>query len=366
MRIVMLASVALNLLLATTLVGARVDRNHGSPEIPPVPSTASGPARDTMRPASSPAMLLHSLEASGFPASDIRPMLFGWLSARYRSAWHDEGPDFWQTGFSPARLTVSHDFAVADRVREALLGLFGAAAQTEPAFDAVFRPLDPAFAFLTSSEQLELERARYEQLGASAMAPPNTLAACSRPVSVAGATADALPASAMPPLPPDALEEYLLRFSQPADGLRRAGLASETQFRAAFALLRQLGQEAAPARQVELRQALRELVGDSAFNAVWSQSDPRFAEVERELASAGFGASEIDAAYEVLSRGQEALMSLFAREPGDAVLIAEAGSIERDIATALERLLGKADAAALRSAISRAEIGLSIAQSGSC
>lgn len=371
MRTLLLASVTLNLLLVTSLVLARVDRTRasiGDDSVSAIPFTVDVPTRP---PSTDAGRLRQALEDGGFAARDIRPMLLGWLEAEYRAAWQYSGPAYWQRGYTPAFVAVSRQHEVASAVRETLVSVFGAEAATDRAFDPVFRPLDPAYAFLSSTEQLALEQARFDRLSAQASsgqpgAAVEPRARCPRADAMPLSAATITPAADLPPLAEAGLAEYLLRFSSVADGLRDADINDETTFRAAFGLVRALGEESDAARQLSLRRRLRELLGDAAFDELWSRTDPRFAALEQYLAARGRAAHEIDAAYSILNRSQEAMLHLFTSAADDAGLITEANAIESEATAALERLLGETDAAGLRSAIVRAEMTLARSLGAAC
>ena len=362
MRVFLLCSLALNLFLIAGLVAARVDLSHvdersmpGSFELPV--SLAPGGAQ-----LSDPAALRERLAGAGFQESDIRVLVHGWLEAGARAAWRDEGPDYWEAGYVPARAAASRQAFVGQTLRAALVELFGEEARHDPTFAAAFRPLDPAYAFLSSAQQIAIERFSVEQLSVRApnatQLPRSTCIASAAPPPPGAARGE--PPSLASLLDDSSLSEYMMRFSDVAGRLRQLELDDEADFRDAFSLTQSLlEREPDPAAQVRGRQALRQRLGDARFNLLWSGFDPLYAPVENYLRGQGFTEHQVRAAYSVVNRAQESLLALFSNPPGDRELLAAASRIRQEEASQLTRLLGAEAAAGLSAAATRVEFELS-------
>lgn len=361
MRVLMPASLTLNLLLLASIVAARVDtsveRAAASGDAEPHWPSAMAPAVPATR-IDAGTSLADALAERGFAAADIGPMLAGWAesAARADAAAATSAVAFWQPDFVPAVVGLEQELAIEAAVRATLLDLLGPDAAADPAFARFFAPLGPAFAFLTSAEQIRLRESELEHArrrGPAAAAP-----SCLR---IAPAAASEAQAAAGDPLAellaPAAYEEYLLRFSPRAQQLRELALApNEADFRAAFGLLRELDAAHDPGIQLDLRQRLRELLGRDAYLAFWSARDPIFAPLAALLESRGVGDAGQQEVYAVLNRTQESLLELFARDADQTTLLNAMTRLRADESARLIRLLGEETARALDAASTRASM----------
>lgn len=368
MRIILLVSLALNLLLLATIVPARVDRSLGSELLDPgEPAARAGDARRL--PLGDGEALIEALRAAGLAAGDIKAMLAGWLEARARKGSGVAAPAYWEPGFAPAAATLETELAVAEAVQRGLIALYGDGAVEDPAFHAHFRPLGPAFAFLSPAEQLSLRRHQLTRAPRTAdTGGPVAGGACARITlrpaeDAAGPGADELATV----LSGAAYQEYRLRFSPLAQSLRHTAVAAgESEFREIFGLLSELEGASTPGALLELRRALRSRMGDAAFDRLWSSLDPLYAAIARHLAAEGFGDTEIANAYSIINRRQESLLRPMSRGADQASLLQVVARQREAEAAELAQLLGESAARGLTAAVTAAAMRLGAGDGGGC
>lgn len=385
MRFSLALSVSLNLLLLTTIVAARIDPERGAAadgeridaavfeavadaEVGGGSEAALGGRAAGASRAAGLEALIAILARAPLHADDLKPLLLGWLEARYWAAFVPQGPGYWERGYSPGRDSVAADLAVEEAVRGALLDLFGSGAAGDPAFDPVFRPLGRAYAFLGSASQVSLRRGQLERL--SVRPDPNVgrpvgASPCGhRPVGRAGIGADTLRAWG---LSEQEDAEYRLRFSPLADQLRDAGVASdENEFRELYGLFKALEQSTTPAGQAAVRADLRARIGDEPFARFWSVRDPLFAPIEQYLTGRGIARHEVLAAYSIVNRSQEALLETFGRETDDRSKMVAIRKSRDDQSSRLTALLGAETADGVVAAINTVALGFSQGSAAGC
>jgi hypothetical protein len=371
MRFSLALSVALNLLLLTGIVAARIDpaRSDGLDFAPGVGAVAYEAVPVDARDGETLDELLGALEGAGLDRAEQKLLLAGWLEARYRNAHEPAGPRYWEQGYAPGRDKLAADFAVERAVRAALIELFGVGAAVDPAFDAVFRPLGPAYAFLGSEAQLSLQAWQLERLAA----PPAGGAAVAggallcRPQGSGGADAVAQAPLPTPRFSPAEDAEYRLRFSPLAAQLRDAGIVrGETEFREIFGLVRELEQSGGPSEQAEVRQGLRSRLGDDGFDRFWSVRDPVFAGIGEYLSRRGVAPHQTRAAYSIVNRSQERLLAMLGRHGDEASLMSALQRIRQDETADLERVLGGEAAAGLQAAMNGIALRISQSSAAGC
>ena len=371
MRFALALSVALNLLLLTSIVAARID-----PELSDL-AAAEAAARalesrsipTAARDAGRAADLLGILEGTTLSTDELKPLVLGWLQRRYRSAYESAPSRYWEKGYSPGRDQLAAEYAAGSAVRAALVELFGPAAATDPAFDVAFRPLGPAYAFLGSRAQLSFQERELKLLAD----PPRRLGEAASGALLCRAE-DARTARAEPlaPQPGAVLTEaedieYRLRFSPLAAQLRDAGIArDEAEFRGLFELVRPLEQRMAPSGQADLRARLRERMGDERFDRFWSMRDPLFAAISEQLTAQGLTEHQATAAYSIINRSQEALLSLIGSRGDPASIVAASRRVREDETSALSRLLGAESAGRIQAAMSEISLRLSQGSASAC
>jgi hypothetical protein len=342
MRISLLISAALNLLLITTIVAARVDQSRATVDLD-LPARSS-PVVDSMRWRGQPDSLadLHAhLAAAGLSERVIKPLALGWLVAVEGDRVSFADDTYWRGDWSPARSNLGRQIAIEEGVRAALLAFYGPAAESDPAFDTMFRPLGPSFSFLSSEQQLLLQQGQAEPLAAG-----NTRAngRCARIGSgdAQGERARAPGAEILAGLGETGRYEYLVRFSPLAAQIRQSGVAAdEAEFRHVFDLMHRSDTAGSPAEHLELRRTLRVSLGNVDFDRLWAMLDPFHAEIERHLRAEGFDAGEIAAAYGVINQSQDALLEALGRGPSQVDLIDAAAAERQRELTRLTSLLGE-------------------------
>jgi hypothetical protein len=200
------------------------------------------------------------------------------------------------------------------RIRSELEQRFGQGAAANPEFARAFRPLAAEAAFLSSAEQLELQRRRLARAQQSER----------------GGDAMAGSPIALDFLVPAAALEVRLRTSPRAAQLRGSGVAfEEHEFRAAFELLETVDANPDPAAHVALRRKLGDLLGAARATALLATRDPLWRMTRRIAAEHGLAEPQAEAAYAALSEAQQQLLELAAAQTGGerfataAVAIAE-------------------------------------------
>src|SRR5690606_18694016 len=137
-------------------------------------------------------------------------------------------PDqYWRHGAASRAEHALASLEAAAAVRRRLLAAFGESAARDAAFRPLFRPLDPYLPFLSSTEQVALQRFRLEGRAASAAAlgaraVPSAGGAAAAAARVAGGQDGSVSAAAPDlgeVLSPDSLLEYELRESPLAEHL---------------------------------------------------------------------------------------------------------------------------------------------------
>jgi hypothetical protein len=287
----------------------------------------------------------------GLDAHEARGLLIAELEASTAAGLAEPADRYWQ----PSRLQYAeHALTLAaaqTRVRAELTKVFGTAAEMQLEFARVFRPLDPAFRFLSSAEQIALQDLRLRQRLERAEAPEQSLHCPADPERadsrVGAGEGDAAALRAV--LSADAAFEVGLRESPLAEQLRASGAQlTEAEFRAAYELLRAPEAVRGPEQQLALRRRLKTLLGARRFDRIWAQRDPLAPLIRRVGTELDLDADAIERAYVVLNASQERLLELAAlSDPAGEGTIARARAIAEDERRELERAVGKGPAAAL-------------------
>jgi len=291
-----------------------------------------------------------SLLARGLSLDETKPLVLAWLAAAARGAGDRSSADeYWQSGYAAAAArTLEQSVVAADRVRAALLDVYGASARSDAVFRAWFAPLDRRYAFLESEQQLALQRIQVERLLAQDPAP-----------SRGSATAKALEHLAR--LGPDAALEYAYRFSPLAEQLRSASIdLSRAEFRDAFGALLALESAADAHTFARTRETLRKTLGDARFTRLWSVRDPYFGALAAAARQQGLVESSVLAVYAIFNDAQDRFAAAADRyaatDPERAG--AEAHEIEQDTQRRLVALLGENAAGAMVRAAARLSVAL--------
>lgn len=272
-----------------------------------------------------------------FHDDEAATLLLAALEARELGAIDNPWDRYW----SAREPRLAHAEAVRDaygRIRAELVRRYGDAAAAMPQFARAFRPLDAEAGFLSSTEQLELQRRRLaaavEQSGQSAQPLDSGRAV------QGGVELDfLLPAAAL---------EVRLRQSPLAAQLRASGVDfDEHEFRSAFEILERANATPDIRARVATTHALTELLGTDRAATVLSVRDPLWPMTERIAREHGRDVAAAKAAYAALSEAQQQLLEL-ALDPHDAAAVAASvnGITERE-RNRLADALGEAGAEAL-------------------
>ena len=363
MRFLFGLSITLNLLLLTTIVAARVDSTResipvrvGSEQVFQLDSS-SVPRREIEEIGE----LVEIIQRTALGVNHIKTLTLGWLVENYRAAYQSAGPSYWQPNYSPRINDIEERVAIEQRVRDALIAFFGQSAASDLAFDSAFRPLGAEYAFLDSQAQLDLQRSQLELLASRDSTREIQTSQMARCLSDGIGMEQAPTSSGLPAdFGVSAVREYRLRFSPLAQQLRDSAVTDDEQeFRALFDKLQELEQNPSPQAQAQLRADLRATIGDGNFDRLWSLRDPFFGAIEDFLVAEGFSAHQVQAAYSVVNRSQEALLSTMGQSGNPESMLSAIGRIRRDEAAHLSRLLGDEAVAGLSAATSQATLQLS-------
>jgi hypothetical protein len=257
---------------------------------------------------------------------------------------------YWRTGEPYELAYAAAVLDGQDRIRGELIAAYGPAARSDRAFSRLFRPLDPLYSFLSSEQQLAVQRLRFERqrllqsAGGGGAAEQRGAAAAAAARNAATRYLQALEAL----LEPATLFEFLLRDSMLAEQLRASGVElSEAEFRQAFALLQDFEQSGADIGAVlTAREALRQLLGSRRFSALWAMRDPFHARLEAAAARHELDAATLDAAYELTVEFQDATLGAVARAGNDPErAAAEVARLAAEERGRLARIVGEAAAA---------------------
>jgi hypothetical protein len=308
---------------------------------------------------------LEALLARGLSREETKALVLARLLAESASENDSRtASEYWRSDYSVAVVEgVGRRIAAADRVRAALLAVYGPSARRDPVFESLFAPLDARYAFLASEQQLELQKLQLERLLAQAKSPP--AGAAPPPTSVDGGssrasvTADVLQ-HVRSRLGSSAALEYAYRFSPLAEQLRSAAVElSGAEFRGAFDALLQFETTGADPRSfVRTREALRSTLGDTRFTRLWAARDPYFGAIAAAGRQHGLADGTVLAAYAIFNDSQDRFAAAADRyaavDPQNAG--AELHRIHDDMRQRLAALVGEDVATALVRAAARLSV----------
>jgi hypothetical protein len=254
-----------------------------------------------------------ALQSRGLSDTEAKMLLLARLEARARELAVEPPPPYWQRDTGSALESALRLSAELDHARAALVEAFGAEAEREPTFARLFRPLDPVLSFMSSAEQVAIQRLKLEQqVGALADAARRVPAAdpSSPAPNNATAAANDFAEGLGTVLEPTAVHEYLLRDSPLATQLRRSGVEfTEAEFRETFGLLRSLEESLPDAGSyANARSALRALLGARRFSILWAGRDPLFSAVQRAGKKHSLDDERVLSVYELFNDHQDALL----------------------------------------------------------
>jgi hypothetical protein len=246
-------------------------------------------------------------------------LLLARLEAHARALAAEPPIPYWQHGAGSTLAAALRLSVELDHARAALIEVFGDA-EHEPLFARLYRPLDPMLSFMSSAQQVAVQRLKLEELvGVLDDAAAPIAGVVPRSPGVA-AVAPSHPAESLEPvLEPTTLHEYLLRDSSLAEELRRSGVEfTEAEFRETFDILRGL-EETIPDAEfyAHARNALRALLGGRRFATLWAGRDPLFAVIQRVAEKHALEGETVLGVYELFNDHQDALLEAMRSANGD-------------------------------------------------
>jgi hypothetical protein len=210
--------------------------------------------------------------------------------------------------------------AERDKVRTALVEVFGADAWGDPMFSSLFQPLGVQFSFLAPAQQIAVQRLKLERQVSAAMMSV-TLSSFPQPQQ---ASTNQSPANApsgwsdfdsklAAVLDSRGLLEYRLRDSPLAEQLRGTEVGfSEEEFRATFAILTRMDDDgkADPEVYATSRRELRALLGGRRFAVLWESRDPLFAVTKQACEKHSLPEATVVMVYELFNDSQDRVIEI--------------------------------------------------------
>jgi hypothetical protein len=318
-RLAIVASVALNIGFLSAVLArssVQVDTTAAPPHVTFEPQRSTIPNGYTGY-----GNYYEALQSRGLSAQEAKMLLLARLEARARELAIEPPAPYWQSGAGSTLTSALRFVAELDHARAALVEIFGTDAEHEPTFARLFRPLDPVFSFLSSAQQIAIQRQKLDQHAAVGVGPaPRALVADPLSRVPSGAiAAQELAEGLATVLEPTALHEYLLRDSPLADQLRRSGVEfTEPEFRATFDVLQSLEQSSPDADvYADARDSLRALLGGRRFAILWGARDPLFSAVRRAGEKHALDEEKVLSVYELFNDHQDALLEVTRSANGD-------------------------------------------------
>ena len=261
-----------------------------------------------------------ALIGSGWSHQDTKPILLALLEMGARRAAAVPGGPYWQLGELSQPDRALRLIAEIDKARSVLTQIYGADANRDPVFSSIFRPLGPAFSFLSSDRQVKVQKLKLQQQVSAVMATPSPLpiAPPQQPIRVSQFAPNSSRFSAefesklADLLDAEALFEYRLRDSTLAEQLRRSEVEfSESEFRETFRILDRLEKSGGDqALYGESRDSLRNLLGGRRFALLWSGRDPLFAVIQRSCEEHSLTQETTSTVYELFNDNQDRLLKI--------------------------------------------------------
>jgi hypothetical protein len=261
-----------------------------------------------------------TLLARGLSDDEAKVLVLASLETYARGRAVDVPPAYWQGNQESRLASASRLAAELDHARAALIEVFGRGIERDATFARVFRPLDPAFSFLSSAQQVAIQKLKLEQqvkMTSALTGPALGVVAQLQPASPGGGrsaatAAEDLAASLAAVLEPKALYEYLLRDSALANQLRRSRVDfTELEFREAFAVLSRLEESSSdPGVYASARDSLRALLGGRRFAALWAGRDPLFGALQRAAEKHALEEETVLSVYELFNDHQDSLLEV--------------------------------------------------------
>ena len=285
------ASVFLNFLLIAVIVGIIFTQKPAEATVESIISTNQTdmlPVAENRDNASSYKQFL----ALGLSEAQAKALVLHGFHLELKTSVAKYSSEFWCESPHKSQLKyIAATFKNNNKLRTLLVSEFGAEAETDLLFKEIFHPLEMQYPFLSSSEQIALQKLQFEQqqnMFAGAPGQSNTLA--HSPADI---------------LSTESWREFQLRASPIADRLRQSGVVfNENSFRKTVGLLTGSSDTPNP-RTVNLDEqtvrALRDLLGQEAVFKIRLQLEPQFANLVRAGRQHGLSDEDISTAYQVMT-----------------------------------------------------------------
>ena len=237
----------------------------------------------------------HKLLIQGFTPDQTKPLIFSKLKSRYIDSIQKPDDQFWR--YQPlAQINYMQTLANGyESIREQLSALYGTQISTDPLFSDMFYPMANQYPFLSSSEQIAVQKMQIEMQQYSTQLQ----AEGGNPRSV---PPDRAPAKVLANLlGVQATKEYMLRTSPLANKMRKSGIAfSEASFRKAFDLLESVKMVENPSLTFAVRDEISQLFGPEDGLTLWAAIDPAFGLVKQVASQHGVTQGLAMSAYEMI------------------------------------------------------------------
>jgi hypothetical protein len=294
-------------------------RSAGSAPGEPSSTIRNAPAGNSL--AGDSTNYYEDLLSKGLTVDETKPLVLAALRAR-RADPPEPTDKFWQRDFTV--VSLDNEFAriaVDDDVRARLIEIYGPNAPRDNALRPIFLPLDHRFGFLSSEQQLALQRYQIDRQRTRAAGPLERPALSSTQSMPQNATQSRgtsdLERELASFLGPDGAREYLYRFSPLAEQVRSADVASsEAQFRKAFDTLLRMESIRDPKSYRAARETLRTEFGRDGFTRLWATRDPFFSVIERVGQEKAIDHSMMLSAYEIFNDAQDRYAEIASRYIG--------------------------------------------------
>lgn len=244
-----------------------------------------------------------SLLAEGLNHQQTKPLVLAKLKQDYIHTIKHPEDRYWE---DTPLAQINYILAIYqgfELVRNGLLAIYDAPVIQDPLFAEMFYPLAMQFPFLSSEQQLTVQRVQLDTQKRATelqMKSPNGIAMLSKEQSPANVLAKTLNSRA--------LEEYLLRSSPLATTMRRSGVSfTETNFRQAYTILSRLQQVQTPQDIFKARDDINDLLGHDSGISLWAAIDPNFRSLKQVAARHAISDEQTLSVYELLLNSNQAL-----------------------------------------------------------
>ena len=247
--------------------------------------------------------------ALGLSEEQAKVLVLHSLHSELNNSLPESSNEFWHE--SPHKeqiMLIASSFEINDKLRDSLLSEFGAEAKSDPLFRQIFFPLDIQYPFLSSTEQIALQKLQFEQqrnmLGGI---PRQANAQVQNPADI---------------LSSESWHEFQLRVSPVAEGLRQSGVGfDESSFRQTVTIL--TGGSSSPnSRQVifddQSASALMDLLGHEAVFRLRTQFDPQFANLVQAGRQHNLSDQDISIAHQVIAEHDPSIADAYQQRQFDS------------------------------------------------